>query len=62
MSGLVAALMDGKPIPVAVVADQQDLKQEAQAEENGEVEINSQMTNLRDKRRMLMEMVAGDED
>jgi hypothetical protein len=34
MGSLVAKLFDGDPIPVAVVADQQDIAQAEHAEEN----------------------------
>lgn len=59
MTALISALMGDKPIPVAVVADQQELQKQADAEDNGEVEINTQTGTLRKRQRLLME-IAGD--
>jgi ribosomal protein L7Ae-like RNA K-turn-binding protein len=62
MTALIAALMGDKPIPVAVVADQQELAKQADAEDNGEVEINTQVGSLRKRQRTLMEMVGHGEE
>jgi hypothetical protein len=59
MTGIISALLEGKPIPVAVVADQQQLDQLDGAEDNGEVEVNTQTGPLRNRQRMLLDMLKG---
>lgn len=67
MSGLVAKLLAGEPIPVAVVADQQDLKKEADAQgmdmacqDCGKLPCECNRSDTpRGMRRMLMDQLDG---
>lgn len=59
MTGVVGALLEGKPIPVAVVADQQDLKQQKDAE--NEMQITTNEPKKR-QRELMAQLGVGEDD
>lgn len=62
MTGIIQALLEGKPIPVAVVADQQDLEKDATEDDQNEMEVTVGSTGMspRQRQRRLMDMINED--